>query len=242
MRSITLLVIALLVPVTAPAQDWKTVTVVADGFRSNYPGDPAVENIRYETEFRLSLPARVYRAADALGRYSTTVVDYRDAERMHNERSAKCRAADGANQQDGDTCQNDFVMEVAGATDHALAHFLTRDGVKVTQFGTYFLDLVSGREAQLTNADKSRTYVAVHQHAGRLYIQEATVPPGMPEPLLFLQSLAWVNEEGKAIRYRTLYTEGYADWKFPQPAAPAHTLRDLDTSYEQPPKPPPKPR
>ncbi len=243
MRSIPLLLVALIVTAAAPAQDWKTVTVIGDGFRSNYPGDPSVESITYDTEFRLSLPGRVYRAADGLGRYATTVVDYRDAERLHNDRSAKCRAANGANQQDGDTCQNDFVMEVAGAMDHAVSRFLTHDGVKVTQYGTYFLDLVSGRQAQLTNPDRSRTYVAVHQHAGRLYIQEATVPAGMPEPLLFLQSLAWVNEEGKAIRYRTLYTEGYADWKFPQPTAPPHTLRDLDTSYEQPPgKPPPPPR
>jgi hypothetical protein len=238
MRLIPLIPVALIVIAPASAQEWKTATFVEDGFRSNYPGDPTVELISYETEFRLSLPGRVYGAADALGRYSTTVVDYRDAERQHNERSAKCRAANGANQQDGDTCQNDFVMEVAGATDHAVARYLMRDGAKITQYGTYFLDMVSGRELQLTNADRSRTYVAVHQHAGRLYIQEATVPAGMPEPILFLQSLAWVNDEGKAIRYRTLYTEGYADWKFPQPAAPPHTLRDLDASYEQPPRPP----
>jgi len=236
MRSIPLLLVALTVPAVAPAEDWKVVTVIEDGFRSNYPGDPNVESVVYETEFGLKLSGHVYRAADALGRYSTTVVDYRDAERLHNERSAKCRAANGANQQDGDTCQNDFVMEVAGATDHALARYLTRDGVKVTQFGTYFLDLVAGRQAQLTNPDRSRTYVAVHQHAGRLYIQEATVPVGMPEPLLFLQSLAWVNEEGKAIRYRTLYTEGSGDFKFPHPQPP-FTLRDLETSIDQPPKP-----
>ena len=242
MRSVPLLLVALIVPVVAPAQDWKTLTVIEDGFRSNYPGDPTVQNVSYETEFRLSLPGHLYRAADALGRYSTTVVDYRDVERLHNERSAKCRAAEGANQQDGDTCQNDFVMEVAGAMDHAIARYLMREGVKVTQYGTYVLDLVSGRQAQITNPDRSRTYVAVHQHGGRLYIQEATVPAGMPEPLLFLQSLAWINAEGKAIRYRTLYTEGYADWRFPQPAAPPHTLRDLDTSYEQPPKPPPRSR
>jgi len=237
MRLIPLVLVALVVTAPAPAQDWKTLTVVEDGFRSNYPGDPTVESISYETEFHLRLPGRVYRASDALGRYSTMVVDYRDVERLHNERSAKCLAANGADQQDGDTCQNDFVMEVAGATDHAIAGFLERDGVKVTQYGTYFLDMVSGRELKLTNPDRSRTYVAVHQHAGRLYIQEATVPAGMPEPLLFLQSLAWVNDEGRAIRYRTLYTEGYADWKFPQPTAPPHSLRDLDVSYEQPPRP-----
>jgi len=132
----------------------------------------------------------------------------------------------------------DALEEVAGAMDHAVAEFLERDGVRITQYGTYFLDMVSGRLLQLTNSDRSRTYVAVHQHAGRLYIQEATVPADMPEPILFLQSLAWVNDQGQAIRYRTLYTEGYADWKFPQPAAPPHSLRDLDVSREQPPRPP----
>jgi hypothetical protein len=218
------------------AQDWVTTTVTEDGFRANFPGQPTVEAISYETEFRLQLPGRVYRAADALGRYSTTVVDYRDVQHLHDERSATCLAARGANQQDGDTCQNDFVMEVAGAMDHAAAAFLQRDGVKITHYGTYFLDMVTGRLIQLTNPDRSRTYVAIHQHAGRLYIHEATVPAAMPEPILFEQSLAWVDGEGRSIRYRTLYTEGYADWKFPQPAPP-HTLRDLDASREQPPRP-----
>jgi hypothetical protein len=238
MRLTSLIPATLLVTAPAAAQDWTTLTVTEDGFRANYPGEPVVESITYETEFHLSLPGRVYRAADALGRYSTTVVDYRDSERLHNERSAKCLAAKGANQQDGDTCQNNFLMEVAGAMDHAASHFLERDGVKVTHYGAYYIDLVSGRELHITNPDGSRTSAAVHQHAGRLYIQEATVPAGMPEPILFMQSLAWVNDQGLVIRYRTLYTEGYADWKFPQPAPPPHTLRDVDVSREQPPRPP----
>ena len=78
------------------AQDWQTTTVTEDGFRANFPGEPTVESIAYETEFRLSLPGHVYRAADALGKYSTTVVDYRDVQRLHDERSAKCLAAKGA--------------------------------------------------------------------------------------------------------------------------------------------------
>ena len=238
MRLIPLIPAALIAAAPLCAQDWLTVTVTEDGFRSNFPGQPAVEPIAYETEFRLSLPGRVYSAADALGRYSTTVVDYRDVGRLHNERSAACLEAKGANQQDGDTCQNDFVMEVAGAMDYAAAKFLERDGVEITHYGTYFLDMVTGRLIQLTNPDRSRTYVVIHQHAGRLYIHEATVPAAMPEPILFQQSLAWVNEEGKAIRYRTLYTEGYAAWQFPQPTAPPHALRDLDASREQPPRPP----
>ncbi len=218
------------------AQDWAPMTSKEDGFRANFPGQPAVETITYTTEFGMTLPGRAYRASDALGRYSTTVVDYRDVERMHAERAAACRAAKGANQRDGDSCQNDFVLEVAGAMDHAVSAYLKRDGVKVTQYGTYFVEVVSGRLLHLTNANRSRTNVAFHQHAGRLYIHEATVPADMPEPILFMESLAWVNDQGLAIRYRTLYTEGYGDWKYPHPQPP-FTLRNLDESLDQPPRP-----
>jgi hypothetical protein len=218
------------------AQDWAPMTSTEDGFRANYPGRPTVEAITYTSEFNLKLPGRVYRASDPLGRYSTTVVDYRDVERMHGERAAACRAANGANQKDGDTCQNDFNLEVVGAMDHAVAAYLKRDGVKVTHYGTYFVEVVSGRLLHLTNADKSRTNVAFHQHAGRLYIHEATVPADMPEPILFMESLAWVNNQGLAIRYRTPYTEGYGDWKFPHPQPP-FTLRNLDESIDQPVRP-----
>jgi hypothetical protein len=231
------LIAGLLAATPVLAQDWAPLTFKDDGFRAAFPGQPKIETTTYTTEFRMTLPARVYRASDPLGRYSTTVVDYRNAERMHDERAAACRAAKGANQRDGDSCQNDYVLEVAGAMDHAVSHYLKRDGVKVTQYGLYFLEVVSGRLLHLTNPDQSRTNVAVHQHAGRLYIHEATVPAGMPEPLLFMQSLAWVNGQGLAIRYRTLYTEGYADWKFPQPVPPPFTLRDLETSIDQPPRP-----
>ena len=219
------------------AQDWGPMTNKEDGFRAAYPGRPSVETIRYTTEFHLTLPARVYRASDPLGRYATTVVDYRDVERLHNERAAACRAAKGANQKDGDTCQNDFALEVIGAMDHAMSGYLRRDGAKITHYGTYFVEQVSGRLLHLTNADRSRTNVAVHQHGGRLYIQEATVPADMPEPILFMESLAWVNEEGLGIRYRQPYTEGYGAWKFP-PQPPPFTLRDLDTSIDQPARPP----
>ena len=218
------------------AQDWAPMTSTEDGFRANYPGRPTVEAITYTSEFNLKLPGRVYRASDPLGRYSTTVVDYRDVERMHGERAAACRALKGANQKDGDSCQNDFTLEVAGATDHAVGEYLKRPGVKVTHYGLYFLEVVSGRLLHLTNPDQSRTNVAVHQHAGRLYIHEATVPAGMPEPILFMESLAWVNDQGLAIRYRTLYTEGYGDFKFPHPQPP-FTLRNLEESIDQPPKP-----
>ena len=246
MRLTQIIQAAFLVTAAGPvsAQDWATVTSIEDGFRTNFPGEPTIEPITYETEFHMQLPGRVYRASDALGEYSTTVVDYRASQQLHDERSNRCLAADGANQLDGDTCQNDFEKEIFGAIDHAAAAFLKREGVKVTQFGTYFVDRVLGRHMQLTNADGSRTYVGIHQHTGRLYIHQATVPAGMPEPLLFMQSLAWVNAEGLAIRYVTLYSEGYGEWQFPQSDLPAYRLRDMDNSLEREatPRRPPPPR
>jgi len=226
------------------AQDWATFKFIEYGFRANFPGEPTSESITYETEFNIQLPGRTYHAADALGEYSTTVVDYRGVRQLHDERSARCRAADGANQLGGDSCQNSWEMAILGATDHAAATFLEREGVTVTQYGMYHIDRVLGRHMQLTNADGSRTYVGIHQHLGRLYIHQATVPAGMPEPILFLQSLAWVNAEGLAIRYLGLYSEGYGEWQFPRPDRPAFRLRDMDNSLERPatPRRPPPPR
>lgn len=222
----------------AVAQDWARLVSIEDGFSANYPGQPKVEASTYTSQYGQPLPARVYTAADGLGRYSTTVVDYRNIEKLHGDRAAKCRAAKGANQLDGDSCQNDFRVDVAGATDYAVWNFIKQDGVKLTSYMFYFVELVSGRLLQMTNADKSRTFAAVHQHAGRLYIHQATVPPGMPDPILFMQSLAWADEKGLAIRYRTMYTEGYGEWKFPSPLPP-HTVRDLNTSIDGtiPPRP-----
>ena len=235
MRLIAVIPAAFLVCLSAPAlaQEWEHFTSREDGFSANFPGKPAVETTTYKTEYGMTLPARVYRASDPLGRYVTTVVDYRPAEKLHNDRSAKCRAANGANFQDGDICQNDFRMELSGATDHAVWNLMKKDGVKVTHYMFYVNELVTGRLMQMTNADQSRTHAVIHQHAGRLYIHEATVPPGMPEPILFMQGLGWVDEEGRTIRYRTNYTEGYGEWQFPHPPPP-RTTRDLNTAIERP--------
>jgi hypothetical protein len=47
-------------------------------------------------------------------------------------------------------------------------------------------------------------------HVDRLYIAEATVPAGDPEPGLFQQALGWIDEQGNSIRYQTLYHHGQA--------------------------------
>jgi hypothetical protein len=230
MRIIAIAALLLSVPVSGVAQDrvedWTPFVSREDGFSANYPGGPKVEAISYATEYRQTLPGRVYGAADAMGRYSTTVVDYRGAEKLHNDAVAKCQAAKGANFQDGDACQNDFRVEVAGAMDHAAWNVMKRDGVTLTHYMWYFNEMVAGRLLQLTNPDQSRTYTVIHQHAGRLYIHQATVNRGSPEPILFMQSIGWVDDEGRSIRYRSFYTEGYGEWQFPHPIPP-RTVRDV---------------
>jgi len=207
--------------------EWERFVSTEDGFSATFPGTPKVESMTYDTEYRQQLPARVYSAQDRMGRYSTTVVDYRGLETLHNATVARCRAAKGANGFDGDACQNDFRVDVAGAMDYAAWSLMKRDGVKTTHYMWYFLELVAGRLLQLTNPDQSRTFAVIHQHDGRLYIQQATVQPRMPEPILFMQNLGFVNEKGLNIRYKTFYTEGYAaEWQFPIATKPPHTLRD----------------
>ena len=215
------------------SEGWIHFKSIEDGFSANFPGQPKVEQITYPTEYRMELPARVYRGEDALGRYSTTVVDYRGIQKLHDAAEAKCKAAaaKGASGLDGDACQNDYRVEVAGAVDYAAWNLMRQDGVKTTHYLWYHLEMVAGRFLQLTNPDQTRTIAAVHQHQGRVYIHKATVSKGMPVPILFMQSLGWVNRAGKNIRYKTFYTEGYGDWRYPAPIPPRVERDMLDLGY-----------
>ena len=63
---------------------------VEDGFKVNFPGRPQVENTTWTSQYRYTLPARVYRASRGAERYSVTVVDYRGLEKQGVERSKQC--------------------------------------------------------------------------------------------------------------------------------------------------------
>ena len=145
-----------------------------------------------------------------------TAVDLKDAEKIHTERVAQCKAKGG----EGDACTNDWRADVQGSMIFASWKFMQRNA-KVTYFGWSVVDQVEGLRVQLTNADGSRTFAEIHRHGTRLYILEATVPARAPAPGLFQQSLMFIDEEGKSIRYRSIYTTGYSEgWKFPAPAPP----------------------
>ena len=208
---LTLAALALSAPLPGFAQSfgWTDYMSREDYFSVSFPGEPSVEEIAYPTEYRITLPARVYSHDDGAYRYSVTVVDYRNAVDIHLARNDACRAAGG----DGDQCQDDGPEEVRGAIVYASWNIMKREGVEVNHYAHYNSDLVEGHNIRLTNADGSRTTAVVHMHEDRLYILEATVPPGAPAPGMFQISLRFLDSDYNRVRYSwqgtQLYSNGY---------------------------------
>ena len=59
-----------------------------------------------------------------------------------------------------DQCGNPYVAELRGALDYAAWNFIKRNG-KVTYYAYANNDRVEGRRVQLTNTDRSKTFVAI---------------------------------------------------------------------------------
>jgi hypothetical protein len=182
MRLIPVVSTAFVLLVSGPsfAQEWIEYTSRADFFTVNFPGEPSVRDMTYARETRGTLPGRIHSIDDGSSRYSVTVIDYASVT--------------------GD--------EVRGAIDYAAWTFLQRDAV-VTHYAYYVAERVEGRRIQLTNADRSRTFAAIHLHENRLYVFEGTVPPGAAPPGLFQQSVGFVDNEGFRVRYETTYDNMY---------------------------------
>ena len=220
MRRIAI-VAAMIAATTLPAapsfaQEWIQFVSKADLFGVNFPTEPKTQETTYATEFGITLPAHVYSADAGQSRYSVTVVDYADAEKIHTTRVERCKKDGG----EGDACQNDWRSDVQGSILYAASKYVKGAG-KVTHFGWAVVDNVEGVRVQVTNADRTRTFAEIHRHGTRLYVLEATVPARAPAPGLFQQSLLFTDEEGHPLRYRTIYTTGYSElWKFPAPAPP----------------------
>jgi hypothetical protein len=209
-------VLILVMPDPSLALQWIDYTSRTDFFHVNFPGEPKVEDIAYRTEYGITLPGRIYSVQSGPSRYSVTVVNYADAEKIHTARAEECRKRGG----EGDACTNGWRGDVQGAIVYASWQLIQR-AAKVTHYAWYVSDLVEGHRLQFTNHDGSQTFAAIHRHSTRLYILEATVPRTAPAPGLFQQSLQFLDEQGRQVRYRSYYTTGYSDeWRFPAPPPP----------------------
>lgn len=206
MRVIAATALSLLLAGPSFAQDWVSYTSRTDFFAVNFPREPRVQEITYRTEYDIDLPARVYSHVEGASRYSLTVVDYSNVEKLHADRAKACQEKLG----NVDACNPQFQSrtDLRGAIVYATWGFLQRDA-KVTHFTYTYADLVEGHQLQLTNKDGSRTFAAIHMHENRLYILEGTVPENAPPPGLFQQSLQFLDKDGNKIRYQSIYSNGF---------------------------------
>ena len=207
MRLMPLVSAALVLSVSGPsfAQEWVEFANQEDRFTCVFPSQPKVTVTTWTSEYGAVLPARVYSATQNQSRYSVTVVDYNPVERLLVEKSKACPAGTETCQGVGDWGLGYWKNDVRGAIVYATSKFVQRD-VKVTHLMWNSQQVVQGQELQLTNnGDQSRTAVSIYMHENRLIIMEGTVPKGYPLPEDFTQSLGWLDESGRGIRYSTIY-------------------------------------
>ena len=174
--SCILAAIIMFASVPAFAQDWINYFDTAQRFSVNLPGEPTIEDTTVVSQRGATYPQRVYRANDGEGRYIVKVVDYAEA----------------------------LVSDVRGSVAWEAWKYrkdTLESGGEITFDAYAEIDQIEGHQLQITNADKSRTFLGIHLFARRLYILEATVPEGAPPPMLFQVSLQLLDENGERVRF-----------------------------------------
>ena len=192
MRIAVLLLTSLLFTATANAQSWRMFTDPDEFFSVNFPAEPTVRNFEYASEYGATLPGKIYEVRNGDSLHSVTIVNFTDAQRIYQELPDRTDEGNNAAL---------WLYDQRGSIAYAARNFRLRGG-EVTYDAWHHIDLVEGHQLQMTNADQSRTYAAMYLHDGRLYVLEATVPPGSLPQGLFQQSLSFLDAEGKRIRYR----------------------------------------
>ena len=167
-------VMALFFSGAACAQSWAEFVDRPDHFTVNFPGDPSRADLTYKTAKGTSLPAHVYTAQDARGRYVMTVVNYATAPdelaTAINEAAAAVRAK-GTVKYDG-----------TGMMDNHKSQRITVE----TPAQRRLLSEI------LVSADK------------RLYISEAETALNAAPPAQYQASLQILDDDGVRIRYRAV--------------------------------------
>ena len=192
---------ALLVAQPAFAQEWTEYVNKVDRFSVPAPGEPTVETITWESEYHGKFPGRVYRWRQNANVYSITVVDFNDAEKIHAALNHEAYVG-GVGY---------WVIDIAAAPAHAARMYREKPGVKVTYDAFHYVNLIPGHQMTVTNPDGSRSFVAIYLHENRLYVLDATVAKGQPPPLIFRESFAMTDAEGRSVRYQQLYSNRFPE-------------------------------
>lgn len=174
MRLIRLISAGLILFVCAPAfaQEWIEYVDRKEFFQINFPGQPAIKEIQYKAESGDMVPAKVYTAKEGPATYTLTVINFKDA--------------DGG--------------DYRGSTAWAAWNFRRRG--EVTYDAYQQTDRIAGIQLQITNPDKTRSYIGIFPHMRRLYVMEATAPPDYPPPSDFPQTISILDDQGRRVRYQ----------------------------------------
>ncbi len=172
---VTSFVVALLFlfPIPTFAQSWFEYVNQDEQVSVNFTGPPEISDHSYLSPTGWSLPAKRFEAMEGESRYSVTVVNF------------------------GGSPQEDY----SAAIQHAADQYRDVSGT-VTYDDRGGVDGHEGQMVQLTNEDGSRTFVQIAMYEDRLYIVDATVPPGSIVPGHFQQSLVMLDEQGRRVRFQ----------------------------------------
>src|SRR5207244_10253413 len=165
MRLTPLISATLAIAVASPlfAQEWIEFASREDRFTCNFPTQPKITQTTYVSQHEAELPARIYSASQGQSRYLVTVIDYTQAQRILTEKAKSCPAgAEPCLGGPGD--EGHWKADIRGAIDYASWQLMQRDA-KLTLFVRGVVDMVEGRQIQLTNnKDKSRTFAGIYMH------------------------------------------------------------------------------
>ena len=166
MRVASMMTLAVVLLVRAVfAQEWVEYTNRADRFTIPAPGQPKIETIAWESEYGAKFPGHLYAWQQGGTRYSITVVDYSDAQRIH---AALNHLAYSGGPGPGGVY---WLVDIAGSVAHAATRYRQKPGVTVTYDAFHYIEFVPGLELQLTNparrayAGSICTEPAVHSRA-----------------------------------------------------------------------------
>jgi hypothetical protein len=199
-------------PLSFAQEQWREFESTQDLFAANFPGEPLVTNVTWETQYGAKLPARVYTAKQGPSTYSVTVVDYNPVRGILTEKANSC--PEGLERCNGLTSfagAGYWKTDVRGAMIYAAFKMMQRDGVKVTHYMWSFLggQAIESNELQSINTkDQSRTFATIYMHHNRLYVMEATTPANYPPPGLFVQSMSLREADGTPAAHDRVYFNG----------------------------------
>ncbi len=196
------------------AQEYVEFKSMQDRFSIVFPAQPKVTDTTYTSEFKSVLPARIYSVDQGQSHFKVTVVDYNNIQAIATEKAKACppgsEACSGTATDASSTGAGYWNPDIEGAVINATWRLMSRPNEKAVYLGWANMNLVEGHMVNLVNdKDKSRTSAAIYMHENKLYVIEGTVPAGYPVPDFFQQSVGWLDENGRDIRYLTIYHNGF---------------------------------